>query len=108
MTDQEIIAAQKQTIARAEYIVREQIAEIDRLRAENNRLVAWINGDADALTALQAIYNDTNTSEGNRIRAAASALPFERPKIVIQGYANVTSLAQRLDSAHPKLIEHDG
>jgi regulator of replication initiation timing len=36
-------------------------AEVDKLRAEVlSRLLAWINGDADALTALQAIYLDPN------------------------------------------------
>lgn len=106
MTDQEIITQQKQTIARADYIIREQIKRIDELQKEVDRLTTWIQGDSDALTALQAVYNDPEASEGNRIKAAASALPFERPRVVIQGYANVTSLAQRLDSARPKVIEH--
>ena len=41
-------------------------AEVDKLRAEVSRLLAWINGDADALTALQAIYLDPNETSVNR------------------------------------------
>jgi uncharacterized coiled-coil protein SlyX len=106
MTEQEIIAQQKQTIARAEYIVREQIKEIDRLRAEVDRLLGWINGDSDALTTLQSVYLNPNETPTNRVKAAASAIGYDRAKVVIQGYANITSLAQRLDSAHPRVIEH--
>jgi hypothetical protein len=39
-------------IARLEYVVREQMKEIDRLRTENQSLVDWIKGDSDALTCL--------------------------------------------------------
>ena len=54
MTDHELIAHQKNELARAEYVVKLQMEETDRLRAEVSRLLAWINGDADALTTLQA------------------------------------------------------
>jgi hypothetical protein len=30
-----------------------------------------------------------------------------RPKLTINAYTNVVSLAQRLDSAQPKTIEHE-
>jgi hypothetical protein len=79
MTDQELIAHQKSELARAEYVVRLQMTEIDRLRAEVDRLLGWINGDADALTTLQSVYLDPTESVGHRVKAAASALPFERP-----------------------------
>ena len=69
-----MLAAENQ-IARLEYVIREQMAEIDRLRAEVSNLVGWIMGDKDALTTLQAIYN--------RIRAAAAAIPFERSKLTV-------------------------
>ena len=59
-------------IARLEYVVREQMAEIDRLRTELSSLVDWVMGDKDALTCLQAIYNCATTSEANRVRAAAA------------------------------------
>jgi hypothetical protein len=38
-------------------------------------------GDADAHTCLQAVYNDPAASQGNRIKAAAASLPFEKPKL---------------------------
>jgi hypothetical protein len=57
------------------------MAEIDKLRAEVDRLVSWIQGDLDAHTVLQSIYLDPSTSQGNRIKAAAASLPFERPKL---------------------------
>jgi hypothetical protein len=38
-------------------------------------------GDRDALTTLQNVYLDPEESAGNRIKAAASALPFERPRM---------------------------
>jgi hypothetical protein len=43
------------------------MAEIDKLRTENKRLIDWIMGDADALTCLQSVYNNPASSEGNRI-----------------------------------------
>ena len=71
----------RQYIERLEYACREQMAEIDKLRAENQRLLDWIMGDADAHTCLQAVYTDPNASQGNRIKAAAASLPFEKPKL---------------------------
>ena len=68
-------------------IVRRQMAEIDRQRkiiaeqsAEIENLVAWIGNDRDALMSLQAMYSNPNTAEGNRLKAAAAALAYERPK----------------------------
>jgi hypothetical protein len=103
----------KQYINRLEYALRAQMAKINELRSEIDRLVAWINGDRDALTCLQAVYNDPNASEGNRIRAAASALPFERPKLSVSvQVAGPAVLGQRLEQASmktvnpPQVIEH--
>jgi hypothetical protein len=63
------------------------MVEIDRLREviakqrmEIDHLVAWASNDLDALMALQAIYRNPNTPEGNRLKAAAAALGYERPK----------------------------
>jgi|SRR6516165_1854359 hypothetical protein len=68
-------------------VARLQYAEIERLRAalkqrdaELDGLVGWIAGDQDALSALQAVYADPRMNPANRIKAAASALPFERSK----------------------------
>jgi hypothetical protein len=71
----------QQYIERLEYACREQIAEIDRLRSENQRLVDWIMGDADAHTTLQSVYLDPQAPQGNRVKAAAAALPFEKGKV---------------------------
>ena len=107
MTDAETIAHLKAQLTKAGHIVKMQVEEIDRLRAEVDRLVGWVTGERDALSALQVIYNDTEASEANRVKAAAAAIGYERPKIVIQGYANMTSLARRLDEGRqPKVIEH--
>jgi hypothetical protein len=75
-------------IAQLEYVVREQMTEIDRLRAEvhqlrteNQRLLDWIMGDGpDALTALQKVYSNPRTDDAGVVRAATAALPFERAK----------------------------
>jgi hypothetical protein len=68
-------------------VARLQYEEIEKLRAlikqrdaELDALVAWIAGDEDALGTLRATYVDPRTSPANRIKAAASALPFERSK----------------------------
>jgi hypothetical protein len=108
-------------IAELSSLVRDQMAELDRLRpiaaevvqvrAERDRLraevaglVAFIQGDADALGCLQAIYSNPRTSEANRIRAASSALAFERPKLSVVATGAIPSLARILRD-EPKLIE---
>jgi len=70
----------QQKLDRYEYVIRLQMAEIDKLRTQLKGLVDWIMGDSDALTCLQAVYSNPTSSEGNRIKAAA-AVPFERPKL---------------------------
>jgi len=67
-------------IAQLEYVIREQMAEIDQLRAEVAGLVDWIAGGQDALSALQAAYIDPRSTPTNKIRAAASAIAYERSK----------------------------
>jgi hypothetical protein len=74
-------------IAQLESVVRDQMAEIDQLRAtisqkdqELGAVIAWVAGDAGALEVLQAIYADPRVSTQWKVRAATSALPFERSK----------------------------
>ena len=98
-------------IARLEYVVREQMAEIDRLRTELSSLVDWVMGDKDALTCLQAIYNCATTSEANRVRAAAAAIGFERPKLTATASLVVVDFRERVRQARlkapfAKTIEH--
>jgi hypothetical protein len=91
-----------------------QMAEIDRLRAEIDRrgveignLVNWIQGDADrdALSTLQGVYLDPRTTEGNRLKAASAALPFERGKpaqVVVQ-----VDFRERVRNARLRQLELD-
>ena len=72
---------EQELIDRCEFTIEYQKQEIDRLRAEVQRLIDWIMGDADAHTILQSVYLDPAASQGNRIKAAAASLPFERPKL---------------------------
>ena len=99
-------------IARLQYTLREQNMEIDRLRDEVDRLLSWINGDSDALTCLQAVYNDKDASEGNRIKAASAAIGFERPKmtptnlVVLDFRERVRQARLKAPLVEPKVIEH--
>jgi hypothetical protein len=101
------MASAEDTLARFRYVVAEQTKALNELRAENERLTAIIAQSADAMTCLQAIYTDESVKPEVRAAAAKAALAYQRPKVSIQGYANVTSLAQRLDGIQPKLIEHE-
>jgi hypothetical protein len=67
----------QQKLARYEYVLDAQMKEIDKLRAENQRLTA----EADAHTMLKSIYLNPNASEASRIKAAAAAVQFEKPKL---------------------------
>jgi hypothetical protein len=98
----------QQHIQRCEYVIRKQMDVIKQQRAEIDRLVAWITGDRDALTCLQSVYNDPASPENTRVRAAAAAIPFERPKLSVSvQVAGPAMLGQRLEQTKPmKVIEH--
>ena len=96
----------EQKLNRFECVIRLQMTEIDKLRAENKALVDWIMGDRDALTTLQLIYNDDEASQANWIKAAAAAIGFERSKVTVNVRVGPALLGERLDSARPmKTIE---
>src|SRR5215471_658914 len=106
------MASVEDTLNRFRYVVAEQTKALNELRAENERLQMVTAQSADAMTCLQAIYTDPSNKPEIRAAAAKAVLPHQRPKLSIQGYANVTSLAQRLDGAQqaevieqPKAIE---
>jgi hypothetical protein len=68
-------------------VARLQYEEIEKLRAlikqrdaELDALVSWIAGDEDALGTLRSVYADPRSSPANKIKAAASAIAFERSK----------------------------
>jgi hypothetical protein len=85
----DILASDLQAkVTEYQHVIREQMAEIEKLRAEydglvdeNRRLLDWIMGDADAHTVLQSVYTNPASSEANRVKAAAASLPFEKPKL---------------------------
>jgi hypothetical protein len=98
-------------ITRLQYTVREQATEINRLRDEIDRLLGWVNGDTDALTTLQGVYLDPKESPGNRIKAAASAIGYERPKmatslVVVDFRERVRQERLKAPLVEPKVIEH--
>ena len=88
-------------------------AERDQLRSEVKQLIDWVMGDRDALHCLQSIYNDVGAAEGSRIKAAAAAIAFDRPKLSVSVQVSGPAvLGERLDQSrtmktvNPPLIEH--
>jgi hypothetical protein len=96
-----------QQVARLQYAEIERLhAELAALRAENHRLLDWIMGEEpDALAALQRVYSDPKTNENNRIKAAASALPFERAKPA--SVSVVIDFKERVRNARLRQLELD-
>lgn len=79
-------------------IIDQQNQMIEKLLAENDEFRA--NGQKlDALTCLKAVYSNPKASEGNRIKAAAAAIPFERSKLTVNLRVGPAILGERLDSA---------
>ena len=99
--------ADEDLLNRFRYVVAEQTKALKELRAENERLQAIIDQSADAMVCLQSIYTDPDIKPEIRAAAAKAVLPHQHPKVTVLGYANMTSLARRLDEARPKVIEHD-
>jgi hypothetical protein len=97
-------------IAQLECVVRDQMREIDELRAAIGRkdaeldvLVAWIAGDADALGALQAVYADPRSSPANKVKAAIGAIAFERSKPA--SVSVVVDFKERVRNARLRTLE---
>jgi hypothetical protein len=100
-------------IRQLETVVREQMAEIDQLRAticqkdaELDGVIDWIRGDAGALEALQAIYADPRQSPANVIKSASAAINFERsrpPSAAIVANLDLYAALER----KPMTIEHE-
>jgi hypothetical protein len=88
----------QQHIQQCEYVIRKQTDVIKQQREEIAQLVLWIMGDKDALTCLQAVYNDPAASEANRIKAAAAAVAYERSKVTVNvRVSGPAVLGERLD-----------
>jgi hypothetical protein len=72
----------KELLDRAEFTIDYQKQEIDKLRAEVQRLTDLLQGSGlDAHTCLRNIYTNSASSEINRLKAAASAISFEKPAV---------------------------
>jgi hypothetical protein len=101
MTDYE---SEYQEVARLQYEEIEKLRAMVKQRdAEIAAMVDWIASDQDALSALRAAYIDPRSRAGDKIRAAASALPFERSKP-----ASVTIIADfkaRVHGARMQTVE---
>ena len=97
-------------IAQLECVVREQMTEIDQLRAAISRkdqeldaLVAWIAGDADAHSALRAIYADPRSSPANKIKAAIGSIGYEIAKPA--SVSVVVDFKERVQAARSRTLE---
>ena len=111
----------QELLDRYEYTLKYQKNEIDRLRAELERkdeeltqLLAWVNGDSDALTTLQRTYMDPRTSTSDRIKAAGAPIGYERYKLTLAVSARSSDVlgdcldaAKALKTVNPKVIEHN-
>ena len=79
---------------------------------ELTQLLAWIDGDSDALVVLQRTYMDPRISTTDRIKACAAAVGYERHKLTMQLRVGPSILSERLAQARaikpaePKVIEH--
>jgi hypothetical protein len=68
-------------IAKLEHVVRAQMAHIDELRAKYDALVEAVQKEYGAHGTLIITYADPSKPDSVRIKAAAAALPFEKPKV---------------------------
>jgi hypothetical protein len=67
-------------IQRQSSCIRSQLAEIESLRAEVDRLNGVLRDEGDALAHLRRIYSDTNSPLSAVLKAAGIAVNFERPR----------------------------
>ena len=91
-------------------MIDQQNTAIEKLLAERDELRALLEANGqklDVLTCLQRAYNDPQSSETNRIKAAGLAVPFERPKLSVTATTSVR-LYDLLEARRqkPKVIEH--
>jgi hypothetical protein len=94
-------------------VARLQSQEIEKLRtvikqrdAELDALVSWIASDADAHAVLMSVYADPRQSTAQKVRAATSAIPYEKSKpasVVVQ----VTDFYEQVRTSRLRTIEQD-
>lgn len=82
-------------------------------RAEPKSEVVGLEPEADSLDLLQSVYRNPDQPLHTRIRCAAMALPFERPKLAVTATISSEDFADKLDRAiarsrgdGAKVIEH--
>jgi hypothetical protein len=92
-------------VAQLEFVVREQMKHIAALQAKYDALVDAMTKEYGAHAALIAIYSDPNKPDSVRTRAAASALPFEKPKLSAPPQQPVFSLYDYLEAKRQKKPE---
>ena len=111
MTDQELIAKLNDKIGKLTEVCEGLLDENDMLSAKVKKYEALLEAISDErglLGVLQKMAHDPKLPEDTRIKAAAAALPYEKPKLSATVTANVSFLASRLDRARPaKVIEHE-
>jgi len=87
---------------------------VERQDEELKQLLAWIDGDSDALVVLQRTYMDPRISTSDRIKACAAAVAYERYKLTLAVSARSSDVlgdcldaAKALKTVNSKVIEHD-
>jgi hypothetical protein len=87
-------------IARQTAALKAQMAEIEGLRAENQRLNDCIATNHDALVVLQELYSNRGNPVSVIMKAADAAIPFERSRMPTASIGlDLTSFAARLAAA---------
>jgi len=92
-------------VAQLEFVVREQMKHIAGLQAKYDALLEAMTKEYGAHAALIAIYSDPSKPDSLRARAAASALPFEKPKLSAPQQQSVFSLYDYLEGRRQKKPE---
>jgi hypothetical protein len=96
-------------------IIGRQNGAIKKLLVERDELRALLEANGqklDALTCLQRTYNNPQSSETNRIKAASAAIGYELPKkgttnlVVVDFRERVRQARLKAPLVEPKTIEH--
>lgn len=85
---------------------------LDRDERERERRLSELEiaPGATSLTVLQQVYRNPSLPLPTRMRAAATALPFEFPKLAVTASFNGEAFADKLEKAFQrsaKVIEHE-
>jgi cell division septum initiation protein DivIVA len=97
------------TLEDYEKALHQMLDENEALRAEIAKLKGQLS--ADALATLQGVYLNPDEPAANRIKAAAAAIGYERPKLAATASLVVVDFRERVRQARlkapfAKTIEH--